>query len=460
MLATACRNCRVLAIAAVTLLLITSTSHPDDSHARYSANALHSPGLITRVSVASDGTEGNAESDDPSISADGRYVAFHSYASNLVGNDTNKQEDIFVHDRQSGETTRVSVGTGGGQGNGFSFAPSISADGRYVAFASTASNLVGHDANHVTDVFVHDRQTHQTTCVSVSPTGDANYGSTYPAISADGRFVAFESGAGNLVLGDTNGDWDIFVRDRHNAQTRRVSVSSFSGVQGNGPSNEVSISANGRYVAFRSFASNLVGGDTNNQFDVFVHDRQNGEMRRVSVASDGTQGNGFSDLSSLSDAGRYVAFESGSTNLVPGDSNAWDDIFVHDLTTGQTTRVSVASDGSQANGPSYNPSISGDGRYVAFMSSANNLVGGDTNSLPDIFVHDRQTGQTTRVSVGANGAQANSASTFSSVSADGGYVAFDSYASNLVSDDSGYTTDVFVHEYLPGVMFLPVVSKP
>ena len=170
-----------------------------------------------------------------------------------------------------------------------------------------------------------------------------------------------------------------------------------------------------------------------------------GDTTRVSVASDGAQGNGYSYHPSISADGRYVAFESYATNLVSGDTNGYIDVFVHDRQGGGTTRVSVTSDGAQGGTGSWNPSISADGRYVAFMSAASNLVSGDT-CCSDIFVHDRQSGQTTRVSVASDGAQGNNHSWYPSISADGRYVAFHSYASNLVSGDTNSAPDVFVHD--------------
>jgi Tol biopolymer transport system component len=233
-----------------------------------------------------------------------------------------------VHDRLTGQTTRVSVASDGAQGNGDSECPSISADGRYVAFASLASNLVPGDTNGRMDIFVHDRLTGQTTRVSVASDGtEGNGDSGFPSISADGRYVAFASLASNLVPGDTNGTWDVFVHDRLTGQTTRVSVAS-GGAQGNGDSRFPSISADGRYVAFQSYASNLVPGDTNGVLDVFVHDRLTGQTTRVSVASDGTQGDSYSFGSSISADGRYVAFASYASNLVPGDTNGWADVFV------------------------------------------------------------------------------------------------------------------------------------
>jgi Tol biopolymer transport system component len=419
-------------------------------------------GTTTRVSVASSDTQGNGDSDDPSVSADGRYVAFESEATNLVSGDTNDWGDIFVHDRQTGQTTRISVASGGTQGNGGSYDPSISDDGRYVVFESTANNLVSGDTNGFCDVFVRDRQTGQTIRVSVVSGGtQANDGCYDPSISDDGRYVTFESEASNLGYGDTNNECDIFVHDRQTGQTTRVSVAS-GGTQGNDGSYDPSISADGRYVVFESIASNLVSGDTNGKCDVFVHDRQTGQTTRVSVASGGTQGNDGSYDPSISTDGRYVAFESEASNLVSGDTNGECDVFVHDRQMGQTIRVSVVSGGTQGNDGSYDPSISTDGRYVAFESPASNLVSGDTNGEWDIFVHDLQIGQTTRVSVASGGSQGNDWSADPSTSADGRYVAFESTANNLVIGDTNGERDVFVRDRMGGgtsTVYLPVVLR-
>ena len=234
-------------------------------------------------------------------------------------------------------------------------------------------------------MFVHDRQTGQTTRVSVTSDGSqANNSSVDPRMSADGRFVAFQSGATNLVAGDTNGNGDIFVHDRQTGQTTRVSVTS-SGAQAGGNSIGPEISADGRFVAFAS-GSFLVAGDTTSNYDMLVHDRQTGQTTRVSVASDGTQADRDSVGPSLSADGRFVAFLSPATNLVAGDTNAVSDVFVHDRHTGQTTRVSVAGDGAQANGENNPPALSADGRFVSFTSAASNLVGDDTNGTFDVFV--------------------------------------------------------------------------
>ena len=296
-----------------------------------------------------------------------------------------------------GETRRVSVSSGGAQqtepteADQPSFGVALSEDGRYVAFTSFASNLVPFtDTNGVNDIFVHDRQTGQTTRVSVASDGtQANDRSLVVALSGDGRVVAFDSEASNLVPGDTNGSRDVFVHDRQTGQTTGVSVAS-DGAQANGFSSRAALVADGRVVAFDSLATNLVPGDTNSTWDVFVHDRQTGQTTRVSVASDGTQANERSFFVTLSGDGQVVAFDSEASNLVPGDTNGVDDVFVHDRQTGETTRVSVANNGTQGDNSSFRGRISANGRVVAFSSDATKLVPGDTNGKTDVFVHFRR----------------------------------------------------------------------
>ncbi len=405
-----------------------------------------SAGAVTlRVSVGPSGAQANRHSSGPSISADGRYVAFTSAASNLVAGDTNDRWDVFVRDRVSHVTRLMSVGPGGARADRKSTDPAISADGRYVAFTSRASNLVAGDTNDHLDVFVRDRVAHVTRRVSVGAgSAQANGKSFTPGISADGRYVAFTSQASNLVAGDTNDHQDVFVRDRVAHVTRLVSVSA-GGDRPNANSFWPSISEDGRYVAFSSRASNLVAGDTNNHPDVFVRDRMAQVTERVSVGPGGRQAD-QSDLGGLaiSADGRYVVFESEASNLVAGDTNDHWDVFVRDRVARVTRRVSVSSGGAQTNRDSYTSSISADGRYVAFLSQASNLVAGDTNDHWDVFVRDRVARVTRRVSVSSGGAQANSDSYSTSISADGRYVAFDSWASNLVPRDTNHDVDVFV----------------
>ncbi len=262
-----------------------------------------------RVSVGPAGIEGNGESgfnSAPAISANGRYVAFESLAGNLVPGDANGFEDVFVRDRKLHKTLLVSVSSAGVQGNDISYNPAISSDGRFVAFASNASNLVSGDSNAATDVFVRDRKLHKTYLVSVGANGvPGNGASDFGSISADGRYVSFDSDASNLVAGDSNGYTDVFVRDRKLHKTFLLSVGK-AGVQANNISADPSISADGRYVAFVSLASNLGGGDTNGFLDVYVRDRKLHRTTRVSISTAGVQGDSDSYQPAISGDGRQV----------------------------------------------------------------------------------------------------------------------------------------------------------
>jgi Tol biopolymer transport system component len=404
-------------------------------------------GLTTRISVSSGGTQGNGDSAPPSITPDGRYSAFRSVADDLVAGDVNGMGDVFVHDRVTGSTTLVSVDSAGQQGNqGCESGTSISSDGRYVAFSSFASNLVPGDTNVASDVFVHDAVTGLTMRVSVDSGGiQGNQDSSAPSISADGRYVAFHSRSSNLVVGDTNSVLDIFVYDSVTGQTLRASLDS-GGNQGNANSYAPVLSSDGRHVAFPSLATNLVPGDTNNERDAFVHDMLTGQTTLASVDSNGVHGNGLSVPTALSSDARYVVFHGGSTNLVPGDTNnAWD-VFVHDRNTGTTERVSVDSNGNAGDSSSINAAISSDGRHVAFTSSATNLVPGDGNGWSDIFVHDRTTGVTERASLSSSGVEGDFWAGVAAISGDGRYIAFDSSSTNLVSGDTNGFVDVFLRD--------------
>jgi Tol biopolymer transport system component len=418
------------------------------------------PPSTTRVSVSSAGAQGDRDSYAAAISADGRYVILNSIARNLVPGDTNDASDVFVHNRGSGQTTRISVSTGGRQGNGSSDSAAMSANGRYIVFASTASNLVEGDTNHASDVFLHDQASGATTRVSVSRSGrQANGSSAMPAISADGRYVAFQSFASNLVRADTNGLSDVFVRDLATGKITRGSLTS-RGRQarcniGYCESTEPALSAHGRYVAFQSSATNLVPHDTNRLGDVFVHDRRTGRTTRVSVDSRGRQGGGDrtnngSNAPAISGNGRYVVFHSNDSNLVRGDTNRVFDIFVHDRHTGSTTRVSISSSGAQADQESLGAaSISSDGRYVAFTSLASNLVAGDANQITDVFLRDLRAGTTTLASLSQAGNQGDDASSATGVafSANDRYLVFSSWAANLVAGDTNIVPDAFVRDF-------------
>ena len=347
-----------------------------------------------------------------------------------------------------GVTERVSVRTGGGQARGGSIFPAVSSNGRFVAFLSGAPNLIARDTNNTDDVFVRDRADRTTERISISTNGLQGNDTSFDvvAISATGRFVAFSSLASNLVQEDTNGTYDVFVRDRRNRTTSRMSVSTGGHQASGGSIGSVgaAISGNGRFVTFVSDASDLVPNDTNNQLDVFVHDRELGSTRRVSVGTDGTQANSFSNIAAISADGRFVAFVSEASNLVPGDTNGVRDAFVRDLKTRTTRRVHVGLGGAQANaGINGGVLISANGRFVAFSSNASNLVPGDTNGSTDVFVRDRRMGTTLRESLGPGGTELRGQSFVNSISGNGRFIAFE-YFDGFATDDRKNDSEVLV----------------
>jgi Tol biopolymer transport system component len=400
-----------------------------------------------RASVGSQEQESPNGAIYPSISGSGRYVAFETNSANLAPGDTNGESDVFVRDRKTGRTERVSLRSNGAQGNSWSGYASISANGRFVSFTSDASNLVRGDTNGVQDIFVHDRRTDRTTRISVDSRGrDGNDDSSSSDISAIGRYVIFTSVATDIVQNDDNGYEDLFVHDRVTGTTRLVSVRS-NGTQANAAPGNIdpgSISADGRFITFGSTASNLVKDDDNAVADVFVRDRVAGTTTRVSVSSTGDEANGSSRDPSISGDGKYVAFTSDATNLFGSDGNADQDIFVHNMKRGTTRRVSVSSADEEADGFSSSASISADGRYVAFDSFAENLIANDTNDVSDVFIRDRKRRTTERVSLTNAGAEGNSSSEYPFLSANGRFVAFQSSATNLVGNDTNATTDIYV----------------
>jgi Tol biopolymer transport system component len=281
------------------------------------------------VSKATNGTQGNGDSYRPSISADGRYIAFNSNASNLIVDDTNDKMDVYVHDLLTGETSRVSVAGDGTQGNNHSQDPSISADGRYVAFSSTASNFVSSEP-FFSSIFIHNLETGQTSSVSVNSEGTAaNSYSFGPSISGNGRFISFTSAADNLVSGDINESDDIFVHDFQSGQTFLVSVAS-DGTQGNNDSAGTSVSGDGRYIAFGSRADNLTLVDTKSKWNIFLYDRQLQQTELISISSTGVIGNRGGALPNISADGNRIVYYSDSDNLVCGDNNSSRDIFLYD----------------------------------------------------------------------------------------------------------------------------------
>lgn len=418
-------------------------------------------GALERVSVSTTGAEANGWSGQlgaPAISDDGRIVAFSSRATNLVPGDTNGADDIFVRDRDRGTTTRVSVASDGSEANGgvsFFTGPALSGDGRYVLFSSLASDLIPGDTNEAEDVFLHDRATGETSLVSSTASGTVGNGASGffgVALSGNGRYAAFTSTASDLVDGDTD-RLDVFVRDLVAGVTVKVTAAG-DGASADGTSSRPKLSWDGKVLAFHSSATNLVPGDTNGHLDVFVWERQGsltslakrgtpGPIRRVSLASDGDETNGSSTAPGISGDGQVVAFASTATNLDARDTSTNHDVYVHDLATGLTELVSVGSGGTNQL-----PTLSQDGRFVGFESTGALTPCG--NFTREAYVHDRSAGSTALVS------RASWSDTWGSTSApvltpDARHLAFASWTEDLIPDDTNGYKDVFVHELHPSV---------
>ena len=373
--------------------LVAFTSNATDlvPHATFTTQVYLRNRLTRRTILLSRGPTGaegdrSSESFQLSMSGDGQVVAFSSAAANLVAHDANQAGDVFVRDRRFGVTRLVSRTMSGRQGDGTSDYPYVSADGRFVAFDSSATNLVAGDTNHRADVFVRNLRTGRIRLVSRSASRGIANGLSFPVgISRHGRYVAFESQASNVVAGTTLGRMAVYVRDLATHRTLRVSPAGAKA-----PCYGTSMSSDGRYVVYDSKAANLVAGDTNHMEDVFVADRVAHTLTRVSVATGGAQQVGadgaYADGGSISGTGRTVAFASIAPNLVTGDTNTVYDIFVHNLVSDTTKRVSISSAGRQGDRRSLDPCISADGRWVAFFSDARDLVQRDTNARPDIFL--------------------------------------------------------------------------
>ena len=433
-------NRRPVAVALSAVVAMGAlVAHPTESNAA---------AVTERVSLSATSTQGTGGSVDRiAMSADGRYVAFDATMTNLVTGDTNAVADVFVRDRVAATTVRVSVATDGSQSNGSSTAPSISADGRYVAFQSLASNLVTGDTNATTDVFVRDLQAGITTRVSVATGGTQGNGvSDQASIAGNGRVVAFRSTATNLAPNEIYSWSDIFARDLDALTTERVSNTD-GGANANGNSQLPSTSYDGRYVSFDTYAFNINSqyGDANSARDVYRRDRQSATSARVSLPPTG-EANADSSGSSISANGRFVAFESVATNLVTGDTNSVKDVFVRDITAASTARMSVSSTGVQGNNLSEQATISSSGRAVGFRTLATNLFTGDTNNQSDTVVRDRYLSVTTNGSVTSAGTLPNSASGRPVLSSDGRYVAFRSVGTNVVSGDTNGQADAFVRD--------------
>jgi Tol biopolymer transport system component len=385
-------------------------------------------------SLLATGAGGTVSMIGRTISDDGRYVVFDA-GDNIVPGDHNYAPDVFVRDLQTGTVTLVSVNTRGTSGNAGSGPGVITPNGRFVVFTSGATDLVNGDSSTNQNIFVRDLTAGTTTLVSVNTAGSGGTGdSMNPVISSDGRYVAFESYARDLVAGDTSVGDQIYLRDLTSGTTKLASV----GEPGYGTfiASDAQLSDNGQFVVFQ--AKTLFTGANMN---IYIRNVTAGTTALVSIDTTGTtSGNGDSTHPVMTPDGRYVAFPSLANNLVPGDTNGAEDIFVRDTVAQKTILVSAntaggpANDSSGVDGHGYdeNPCISSDGRYVAFNSWATNLTSGGSNPLA-IFVRDLQTSTTTQVSIGVNGAQPNSFSQYPFMTADGNSVGFESFATNLVN---------------------------
>ncbi len=403
-------------------------------------------GMTQIVSVSSKGAQSIGYSINPSTSDDGRFVAFTNGGEDLVPDDTNGKLDIFVRDRFAAETTRVSISSEGVQGNGHSHFPSISADGRFVAFHSTAFNLVPDDTNDRLDVFVHDRTLGMTRRVSVNSKGEQGiFESDFADISGNGRFVAFRSRATNLVPGDTNSKLDVFRHDLETGETIRVSVSS-NGAQADADCINAAISYDGRYVAFASRAGTLHDDYGSVWFDVYVHDCLTSETDIVSVNADGIQGDDHSDEPVVSADGRYLAFLSWASNLVVGETTGSRQAFLWDRVTRSIRLISRSHCGEIGDDRTDGVAITPDGIWTAIFSAAQNLIPGGSSHHRDCFLRNMVTNQILQVSVNSDGVPGNQDSFNPVLSADGATIVFGSIADNLVDEDVNDTDDIFAHE--------------
>ena len=350
-------------------------------------------GAISLISTAADGKAADGPSSEPVLSGDGAAVAFTSRARNLVAGDANGASDVFV--RSAAGLVRASVATGGAEADAGSSQPDLSADGGRVVFTSSADDLVADDTNDHDDVFVRDLSTGTTALVSATPEGGVASGdSSAPAISPDGRFVTFSSKAEDLVARDHNGRADVFLRDLTTRRTYLVSV----GRGGRGQNHALpggrpltsDVSRDGRFVVFESSATNLVAHDRNNATDVFLRDRANGRTRRVSLSITNEEGGRASILPTITPDGRFVAFASRADDLVPESAYGLD-VFVRDVRRNTTTLANVTSRARPRSReiedlPPERPSLSADASTIAFASSASNLAGGDANRKTDVFL--------------------------------------------------------------------------
>lgn len=401
---------------------------------------LHAMADTYRASVTSDSIQLSSGSTWPGISGNGRYITFSTAAAELDGSSRNRQ--LYRHDVISGETRMISRSSINQPGNGETlFASTMNYEGNLIAFMSYATNLGEGTTNDIGQLYVHDVDLGETRIVSSNSRGETgNHRSEMPRLSADGKFLAFYSSASNLVDQDTNGRADIFLKNLESGETRIVSRGPFG--ESNAGSLDVAISGNGDVVAFISHASNLVADDTNGHPDAFVYYTDTGTVERISVATDGSQADNRSTSVAVSANGRYVAFRSDATNLVDNDEPGTRDVFIRDLKLGTTVRATEHANGDGFKGMVISMDISADGRYVLFESNALDEFQAPSSGAK-LFVKDMVIGDIRQVDIGLDGTSYQYSSQ-SVMSHDGEHIAYVSAVDNLVSDDTNALPDVFV----------------
>ncbi len=404
-------------------------------------------GEISIVSVGSAGEQGNFTSLTALknfVSDDGEWVVFNTRSTTLGPNDTNSFSDIYLKNTQTGVLTLVSHDLAGNSGNGETENAQLFADGSKLVFNSLASNLVAGDTNNANDVFLHDVATGLNTRISTTQLGVAGNGfSIQPIFSADGNKVLFSSTSNNFYAGDTNNRADLFVKNLLTGELTTVSVRA-DGVIGNEGSFRGNFSPDGTKVVFESSANNFVAGDIGISSDLFIKDLVTGALTLVSSASNGTKGNISSQSGQFSPNGNYILFESSASNLIAGDTNFREDLFLKNIATGETTLVSQTQAGVVGNAGSRSGSFSVDGTKIIFESQATNFAAGSTNGATNIFIKDLITGELTLVTQGLDGLPINGISGFASFHADGDRVVFYSTANNLADGDTNAAQDIFV----------------
>ena len=406
---------------------------------------------IERVSLGTGSVQSNGESYYLSLSEDASVATFESFNTNW-GPDQKDVNfvDIFVRDRVTDVTTKISVTPSGKPSDQRSFDPMLSADGRYVSFISYATNLVPYDTNRHPysddglDVFLYDRLAGTLQRVSLDWEGQQIDANSVGSITPDAHYVVFTSIGDHVAKNDTNSKHiaAIYKRNIHTGAIERITKGP-NGEYPNGGVGGANSSFNGRYIAYTADATNLVPNDVNGVRDVLLYDSVTQETIMVSKPAGGGQSNGLSSPAHISSDGRYVAFRSFASNLVPGDVNGQSDIFVYDIVTGDLEMVSVSSTGVLGNGVSKDPGICGDGRFVVFTSEATNLVPQPHNGQRQIYVHDRQRHETFLASVNSNGDMGNGRGHRGTLSADCSTVGFATDASNIIANDTNGVRDLF-----------------